>query len=58
MKTEVFMRHACVNTAISISKREQGFFPPWRRAGDFAYDIFFFFFGIFIRETVKVGLSF
>lgn len=38
MKTDVFVRHACVNTVITISKREQIFFfffnftivPSWR----------------------------
>lgn len=54
MKTDVFVRHACVNTVITISKREQIFLfvcliSPLRLAGDFAYDTFFCFW-IFIRE--------
>lgn len=46
MKTDVFVRHACVNTVITISKREQIFFffliSPLCLAGDFAYDTFLF----------------
>lgn len=47
MKTDVFVRHACVNTVITISKREQIFFFllfnfTTALAGDFAYDIFLF----------------
>ena len=45
MKTGVLVRHACVNTLITIFKREQIFFffiSPLCLAGDFAYDTFLF----------------
>lgn len=61
MKTDYLTRQACVNTVISISKREPVSLPPsLLLVGGFAHDTFFWGGGvrIFIRENVKVGLFF